>query len=70
MQLLDRELFQQLGVCKESQKSFHGIKDLVNLCATGVGLAVSFGIQVSCSGFNLLEKMDRIRKARIHAERK
>ena len=45
MQLLDRELLQQLGVCKESQKSFHRIKDLINLCATGVGLAVSFGIQ-------------------------
>ena len=46
MQLLDRELLQQLGVCKESQKSFHGITDLMNLCATGAGLAVSFGIQV------------------------
>ena len=32
-------------MCKESQKSFHGINDLMNLCATGAGLAVSFGIQ-------------------------
>ena len=71
MQLLDRELLQQLGVCKESQKSFHGIKDLMNLCATGVGLAVFFGIQffVWDSISKLLEKMDRTSKARMHAGR-